>query len=139
MMFGMKSIIIFFSLGICLHGWAFPTSPWSHSGPELDASELGLLPITTVNRFDREREQWGYHPRFMPAMCSEHPSGYYAMRVGVLTPTNTVGENAATYPSRFYSAENYIQIGYSSNNWQGALRPGCVLVQHLPVVGQQSG
>ena len=130
-MFKLELRVVVFSLGICLQGWAFPTSPWHHAEAELAPNELGVLPIVTTNRLDREREQWGYHPRFMPALCSEHPSGYYAMRVGVLTPTNTVGENAATYPSRFFSAENYIQLGFSSGPWQGVTDHVDALRSHL--------
>lgn len=85
---------------------AHPTSPWYHTSPELES--VVTCPITYQPHFQRERELFGYQPRFMPAMSTHHPNGDMVMRVGV--PLHTpLGAQHMVYPASFWSTSNIIQ------------------------------
>jgi hypothetical protein len=88
-------------------------SPWDRNQEEL--KEEVLLPVKYPATFTRERELFGYDPRFMPAKVTFTPENIPVIRFGV---QGEVGSNQMSYASRKYTPLNYIQFPGDDGRWR---------------------
>ncbi|MFI4911638.1 MAG: LamG-like jellyroll fold domain-containing protein [Sedimentisphaeraceae bacterium JB056] len=116
-MFKMINIIVLLCVAL---SYAAPTSsPWDHQGSELSQSVTitpGTSPITYTSAFTREREIYGYNPRFMPLPVVFDKDN----RPFILTavpPGNTVGSIDSFYTGSERTEEAFIQTLDDNGNW----------------------
>jgi hypothetical protein len=89
------------------------TSPWEHTGSELTTSVTivpGSSPITYSSStiFDRELEQFGYVPRFMPGIVSFDKNNRPYI-FSAIHSTNEFSGNQSGFESGFHVQSAYIQ------------------------------
>ncbi len=94
-------------------------SPWEHYGTELTSSPIVVpesSPIVYPGYYTREREIYGYRPRFMPAKVSFDKNNRPYMFTSV-HPTNKYDGNQSATDSFFTTEKFYIQTLNDSGNW----------------------
>ena len=94
-------------------------SPWEHSGSELTTSPTiipGQAPIVYTTTFTRERELFGYKPRFMPMKVSFDKNNKPYMFTPV-DPTNKFDGNRGATHSFYTTNTLYIQTLDDNGNW----------------------
>lgn len=89
-------------------------SPWDHGKDELKITPT-KAPFTYKRLFDREREQFGYNPRFMPGPVTFMPDNTPVIRFGM---QGVKGSHHTSYQSRRFTTENYIQKLDRDGTWQ---------------------
>jgi hypothetical protein len=94
-------------------------SPWEHSGQELSTSPVivpGSGPIIYTGYYTREREIYGYRPRFMPAKVSFDKNNRPWLFTQV-HPTNKFDGNQSATDSFFVTETAYVQTLDDEGNW----------------------
>jgi hypothetical protein len=91
-------------------------SPWDKNQKELKSS--ARCPIKYRAVFDREREMFGYNPRFQPGIITFTPKNEPVMGAGVY-PGLKPGSNGTPYPKAFMAEKSYIQKLGIDGKWQG--------------------
>lgn len=119
----LKNFIFLIIITIAIPIYAVPTlkavSPWEHSGDELATSPVivpSTAPITYTEAFTREREMFGYKPRFMPGTVTFDKNN----RPYILTPVHTSNEydgNASAFEASFVTEIAYLQTLDDSGDW----------------------
>ena len=105
--------IIFLVLGLqILMAQGERKSPWDHGGNELTNSIQ--LPIKYPATFTREREMFGYNPRFVTQKISFTPNNTPVMRFGL---QGKIGEHQMPYSAKTTTKENYIQYLAKNGKW----------------------
>ncbi|AQQ71054.1 hypothetical protein SMSP2_01418 [Limihaloglobus sulfuriphilus] len=93
-------------------------SPWEHEDQEIDSNAPlivpGVTPITYFGTFERERETYGYNPRFLPNTVTFDNDNRPYMIVGL---HGGAGENFCPYPQRAWVEDAYIQTLESEGGW----------------------
>jgi hypothetical protein len=79
------------------------------------------FPIKYKTVFTREREMFGYKPRFMPGMINFTVQNSPVIRCGINPPAEP-GQNHASFPSEFFSEKNYIQYLNAEDSWTTSTR-----------------
>lgn len=135
-------------------------SPWDKGtqtqeiDPALDPGDItpGSNPITYTSLYKREREMYGYDPRFFPNMPTFDGSGRPVLVAGV---HEGKGNNSTVYPSYAYGDDQYIQrlendewkaysvtdiirSAFSLPEWNGSIFSGVKLI-HEKVEFDDSG
>lgn len=103
----------FFEGKAAADGAADSLSPWDRNQQELE--EEVILPIKYSSTFVRERERFGYDPRFMAAKVSFTPANIPVIRFGV---QGEVGSNRMPYAQYKYTPLNYIQFLGDDGRWR---------------------
>ena len=118
----MSKIIYIFILAVILVPLYAVTpivSPWDHHGTELTTSPQivpGSSPIIYPEVYTREREIYGYRPRFMPMKVNFDKNNRPYMFTSV-HPTNKYDGNQSATDSFFTTEKFYIQTLDDSGNW----------------------
>ena len=91
----------------------FKPSPWDHGQKELKKS-VTHTPFHYQKLFDRERELYGYNPRFMPGNITFMKDNTPVIRFGV---QGKIGSHKTSYKGRKFTELNYIQKLGKNGKW----------------------
>ena len=94
---------------------ADPASPWDIGQVEIKTGVR--CPISYLELFKREREQFAYNPRFLPGQTTFTPDNRPVIRIGLATEAD-VGQNKQTLTSREPGEVNLIQHLDSDGKWR---------------------
>jgi hypothetical protein len=109
-----KYLILASFLGLYSLCSAGDGSPWDNGQEELKYSVKCPIEYKTV--FTREREMFGYKPRFMPGIVNFTGKNSPVIRCGVNPPAKP-GDNHASFPKGFFSENNFIQYLNAEGKW----------------------
>ncbi|MEM9291659.1 MAG: choice-of-anchor Q domain-containing protein [Acidobacteriota bacterium] len=102
---------------LCQQGWSL--SPWDHGGAEVDSSAPTVTPGSDPIRYpqiwERERELFGYSPRFLPQIVTFDSANRPMVRAGL---HGALGSHATAYGSRKWRDDVYLQtLSANGEHW----------------------
>ncbi len=90
-------------------------SPWDKNQKEINEKKI-KYPIEYPTIYTREKILFNYNPRFIPSMIRFTTKNNPVMRFGLLDNSKP-GDSIFSYPKRFFSEKNYIQILNKNGKW----------------------